>query len=127
MAAQYFGQRFRAAIAYYPRCVVVTVPAMTAPVLVLIGGADQWNGADACKTSRNLARAETRTPYSLPVPPGARIVNLAARGMLFVSVAQQLGSGNSFARLLCCPLSSQAGRKKAGAPRIKSYEIAACP
>ena len=32
--------------------------------------------------------------------------------MLFLSVARQLGSGNSFARLLCCPLSSEAGRKR---------------
>ena len=45
------------------------------------------------------------------------IVNLSRRGMLFVSVAQQLGSGNSFARLFCCPLSSQAGRKKAPSAR----------
>src|SRR5262249_3592385 len=55
----YFGQRFRAAIAYYPRCVVVPVPAMTAPVLILIGEADQWNGADACKTLRNLAQPDS--------------------------------------------------------------------
>ena len=60
LAAQYFDQRFRAAIAYYPRCVVVPVPAMTAPVLILIGEADQWNGADACKTLRNLAQPVTR-------------------------------------------------------------------
>ena len=41
LAAQCFSHRFRAAIAYYPRCVVVPVPAMTAPVLILIGEADQ--------------------------------------------------------------------------------------
>jgi len=58
-AAQYFGQRFRAAIAYYPRCVVVPAPAMTAPVLILIGEADQWNRADACETLRNLAQPDS--------------------------------------------------------------------
>ena len=45
--------------------------------------------------------------------PGARIVNLSGRGMLVVSVARQLGSGNSFARLLCCPAQAERGRKKA--------------
>ena len=69
LAAQYFGQRFRAAIAYYPRCVVVPVPAMTAPVLILIGEADQWNGADACKTLRNLARPDSAL-IDLTVYPG---------------------------------------------------------
>jgi hypothetical protein len=40
------------------------------------------------------------------------IVNLTGRGMLVVSVARQLGSGNSFARLLCCPAQAERGRKK---------------
>src|SRR5436853_5859356 len=39
------------------------------------------------------------------------IVNLSGRGMLVVSVARQLGSGNSFARLLCCPAQAEWGRK----------------
>src|SRR5262249_16618722 len=69
LAAQYFGQRFRAAIAYYPRCVVVPVPAMTAPVLILIGEADQSNGADACKTLRNLAWPNSAS-IDLAVYPG---------------------------------------------------------
>ena len=42
--------------------------------------------------------------------PGARIVNLSGRGMLVVSVARQLGSGNSFVRLLCCPAQAERGR-----------------
>jgi hypothetical protein len=33
--------------------------------------------------------------------------------MLVVSVARQLGSGNSFARLLCCLAQAERGRKKA--------------
>jgi hypothetical protein len=41
------------------------------------------------------------------------IVNLSSRGMLVVSVAWRLGSGNSFARLLCCPAQAERGRKKA--------------
>jgi dienelactone hydrolase len=69
LAARYFGQRFRAAIAYYPNCVVVPVPAMTAPVLILIGEADQWNRADACKTLKNLARPDS-APIDLALYPG---------------------------------------------------------
>ena len=69
MAGQYFDQSFRAAIAYYPRCVVVSEPAMTAPVLILIGEADQWNRADACKTMRNLARPDSAS-IDLTVYPG---------------------------------------------------------
>jgi dienelactone hydrolase len=66
---QYFSQRFRAAIAYYPRCGVVPEPAMTAPMLILIGEADQWNSADACTTMKNLARPESAS-ISLTVYPG---------------------------------------------------------
>jgi hypothetical protein len=40
------------------------------------------------------------------------IVNLTGRGMLVVSVARQLGSGNSLARLLCRPAQAERGRKK---------------
>ena len=70
LAAQYFDQRFRAAIAYYPRCAAVPgVPTMTAPVLVLIGEADQWNEADACKALRNRARADSAS-IDLTVYPG---------------------------------------------------------
>jgi dienelactone hydrolase len=48
MAAQYFKERFRAVIAYYPGC---GIPAamMTAPTLVLIGDADDWSPADRCR------------------------------------------------------------------------------
>ena len=42
---------------------------MTAPVLILIGEADQWNGADACKTLRNLARPDSAS-IDLTVYPG---------------------------------------------------------
>ena len=44
--------------------------------------------------------------------PGARIVNLSGRGMLIGSVARQLGSGNSFDRLLSCPAQAERGRKR---------------
>jgi CO/xanthine dehydrogenase Mo-binding subunit len=39
------------------------------------------------------------------------IVNVSGRGMLIVSVAWQLGSGNSFARLLWCPARAKWGRE----------------
>src|SRR3954447_25680914 len=39
--------------------------------------------------------------------------------MLVQSVARQLGSGNSFARLLCCPLkASGAGRRRPGSAKL---------
>ena len=69
LAAQYFDQRFRAAIAYYPGCVVVPAPAMTAPVLILIGEADQWNKADGCKTLRYPAQPDSAS-IDLIVYPG---------------------------------------------------------
>jgi hypothetical protein len=48
-----------------------------------------------------------------PCTTSAGIVNLSGRGMLLVSVARQLGSGNSFARLMCCPLKpSGAGKRR---------------
>jgi hypothetical protein len=43
----------------------------------------------------------------------ARIVNLGGRGMLVVSVARQLGSGNSFGPYYAAPLKPSRGRKKA--------------
>ena len=42
---------------------------MTAPALVLIGEADQWNEADACKALRNRARADSAS-IDLTVYPG---------------------------------------------------------
>jgi len=54
------------------------------------------------------------SPQPAPCPMGATgIVNLSGRGMLVVSVARRLGSGNSFARLSCCPAQAERGRKKA--------------
>ena len=48
LVAQYFDPRFRAAIAYYPGhgCGFPAV-SMTAPTLVLIGEADDFNSAEA--------------------------------------------------------------------------------
>jgi hypothetical protein len=39
--------------------------------------------------------------------PQEGIVKLSGRGMLIVSVAWQLGTGNFFARLLCCPAQAE--------------------
>jgi dienelactone hydrolase len=69
LAAQYFGHRFRAGIAYYPRCVVAPEPAMTAPVLILIGEADQWSSVDACKMLQDHARPDSAT-IDLTIYPG---------------------------------------------------------
>jgi hypothetical protein len=47
------------------------------------------------------------------------IVNLSGRGMLVVSVARQLGLGNSFARLLCCPAQAELAGKR----RLRSAKL----
>jgi dienelactone hydrolase len=69
LVAQYFEERFRAAIAYYPGC---GIPAalMTAPTLVLIGEADDWNPAERCREMVKHARPDG-APIALTVYPGA--------------------------------------------------------
>jgi hypothetical protein len=52
------------------------------------------------------------------------IVNLSGRGMLVVSVARQLGSGNFFDRLLCCPAEAERGRKRRSEPAKLTMPIA---
>jgi dienelactone hydrolase len=68
-AAQYFNERFRAAIAYYPGC---GIPAamMTAPTLVLIGEADDWTPAERCREMVAHARPDG-APIALTLYPGA--------------------------------------------------------
>ena len=68
LGAQYFDQHFRAAIAYYPNC--VSGGSMTAPTLVLIGEADEWNQAEQCREMVKHARTDGAA-ISLIVYPGA--------------------------------------------------------
>ena len=68
LTAQYFDQHFRAAIAYYPNCGVPGA-SMTAPTLVLIGEADEWNQAERCREMAKRARADGAT-IALTVYPG---------------------------------------------------------
>jgi dienelactone hydrolase len=69
LAAQDFGQRFRATVAYYPGC---GIPAanMTAPTLILIGEADDWTPAQSCREMVGHARPDG-APIALTVYPGA--------------------------------------------------------
>jgi dienelactone hydrolase len=69
LAAQYFDERFRAAIAYYPGC---GFPAamMTAPTLVLIGEADDSTPAERCREMVAHARSDG-APIALTLYPGA--------------------------------------------------------
>jgi dienelactone hydrolase len=69
LAAQYFNERFRAAIAYYPNC---GVPGawMTAPTLVLIGEADDWTPAEPCREMVKHARTDGAA-ITVTVYPGA--------------------------------------------------------
>ena len=72
LAAQYFNERFRAAIAYYPNC-GVPAASMTAPTLVLIGEADDWTPAEPCREMVKHARTDgaaiTVTVYPEPIMP----------------------------------------------------------
>jgi dienelactone hydrolase len=69
LAAQYFAERFRAAIAYYPGC-GIPAAAMTAPTLVLIGEADDWTPTERCREMVAHARPDGAS-ISLIVYPGA--------------------------------------------------------
>ena len=67
-AAQFFSERFRAAIAYYPYC---DIPAakMTGPTLILIGDADETNPVEQCRAMVAHARPDS-APITLIVYPG---------------------------------------------------------
>ena len=69
LAAQYFTERFRAAIAYYPNCGVANGSDLTTPVLVLIGEADEWNSAERCREVAARRRPDS-APIALSVYPG---------------------------------------------------------
>src|SRR3974377_263436 len=69
LAGQYFDQHFRTAIAYYPGC-GIPAASMTAPTLVLIGEADDWNPAERCREMVAHARQDGAT-IALTVYPGA--------------------------------------------------------
>src|SRR5215472_5380452 len=69
MFAQYFTERFRAAIAYYPVCTLPGV-LMTAPMMILMGEADDWTPADRCRVMIAKARPDG-APIALTVYPGA--------------------------------------------------------
>jgi len=66
--AQFFKERFRAAIAYYPYC---DIPAatMTAPTLILIGEVDETNPVEQCREMVAHARPDG-APIVLTVYPG---------------------------------------------------------
>src|SRR6516164_2767665 len=68
LAAQFFTERFRAAIAYYPYC---DIPAagMTVPALILIGEADEQCPVERCREMAAHARPDS-APISLTVYPG---------------------------------------------------------
>jgi dienelactone hydrolase len=69
LAAQYFKERFRAAIAYYPGC-RIPAPTMTATALILICGADDLTPAEQCRGMVAHARPEGAL-IALTVYPGA--------------------------------------------------------
>jgi dienelactone hydrolase len=69
LAAQHFNERFRAAIAYYPSC-GIPAASMSAPTLVLIGEADDWNPAERCREMVAHSRHDGAT-IALTVYPGA--------------------------------------------------------
>ena len=50
LTAQYFKERFGAAIAYYPAC-GIPAATVTAPTLILVGDADDYSSAERCLVS----------------------------------------------------------------------------
>ena len=70
LVAQYFAERFRAAVAYFPACGVVPPPTFTAPVLILIGEADDWTPVSHCRDMVRHARPDS-APIAMTVYPGA--------------------------------------------------------
>ena len=69
MAAQYFTERFRVAIAYYPACLLPLV-SLTAPTLILAGERDDWTPAERCREMVAHARPDS-APIALHVYPDA--------------------------------------------------------
>jgi dienelactone hydrolase len=64
-----FDRKFRAAIAYYPSCHGFSA-IMTVPTMILIGDADDWTPAEACR--KMVARSNGDGPrIDLVVYPGA--------------------------------------------------------
>src|SRR5262249_53469879 len=68
LGAQYFTERFRAAIVYYPGCGIPSAN-LTAPTLILIGEADQASPVEQCREMAAHARPEG-APIALTVYPG---------------------------------------------------------
>ncbi|MBV9016774.1 MAG: dienelactone hydrolase family protein [Alphaproteobacteria bacterium] len=67
LAAQYFAERFRAGVALYPGC--ITLPRFAAPVMILIGEADDWTPAERCRDMVRQARPDS-APIAMKVYPG---------------------------------------------------------
>jgi dienelactone hydrolase len=67
-AGQFFAERFRAAVAYYPYC---DIPAarMTAPTLILTGEADETIPLEQCRDMVAHARPDS-APIALTAYPG---------------------------------------------------------
>jgi dienelactone hydrolase len=68
LAAQFFPERFRAVIAYYPFC-EIPAAAMTTPTLILIGEADETSPVERCREMVAHARPDG-APIALTVYPG---------------------------------------------------------
>jgi len=66
LVEQLYSEKFRAGVAFYPVCQGVS-GIMTAPVIVLIGSADDWTPSAACE-----AMAAGRTELGSPRKPGDR-------------------------------------------------------
>jgi dienelactone hydrolase len=68
LGAQYFTERFRVAILYYPGCGTPGAN-LTGPTLILIGDKDDWTPADRCRDLVVRARSDG-APITLHVYPG---------------------------------------------------------
>ena len=68
LAEQFFKERFRAVIAYYPNC-DISATTVTAPTLILIGEADETSPVEQCREMVSHARPDG-APIALIVYPG---------------------------------------------------------
>lgn len=63
-----YREKFRYGISFYPQCLTASGP-FIGPLLILIGGADDWTLARRCKTLRD-ANAKAAHPPTLRIYPG---------------------------------------------------------
>ena len=87
LAAQFFKERFRAVVAYYPYC-DASMATVAAPSLIFVGEADERNPVELCREMVAHARPDG-APIALTVYPGVHHnfdVALLTRGVRYLAL-----------------------------------------